>query len=68
MPRPGGTAEDDGWLMTYVHDERENTDELVVVDARDLPAPPVARVRIPARVPYGFHGLWIGGDDLRAQR
>jgi hypothetical protein len=25
----------------------------------------VARLEMPGRVPYGFHGLWIGGDELR---
>jgi hypothetical protein len=28
---------------------------------------PVARVRMPRRVPYGFHGLWISEAQLQAQ-
>lgn len=67
-PRPGGVDEDDGYLMTYVHDEREGTDELVVVDARDLGAPPLARVHIPVRVPYGFHGTWVPEQQIASQR
>ncbi|MBE8999627.1 carotenoid oxygenase family protein [Nostoc sp. LEGE 12447] len=58
-PRPGAIAEDDGWLVTFVHDENSNTSELVVVNAQDLTAEPVARVIIPQRVPYGFHGAWV---------
>ena len=64
-PRPGSTDEDDGWLLTYVHDERENTDELVVIDARNVGAEPVARVRIPTRVPYGFHATWVEGSRFQ---
>ncbi|MEH1873845.1 carotenoid oxygenase family protein [Nostoc sp.] len=61
-PRSGATAEDDGWLMTFVHDESSDTSELVVVNAQDITAEPVARVIIPQRVPYGFHGGWVAGE------
>lgn len=64
VPRPDGKAEDDGWLLTFVHDEGENKSELVVVDAQDFTARPVARVLLPARTPYGFHGVWLSGDRL----
>ena len=64
VPRPNATAEDDGWLVTYVHDEGDGTSELIVIEAQDFCAPPLARVRIPARVPYGFHGAWIPGEML----
>ncbi|MBD2242470.1 carotenoid oxygenase family protein [Nostoc sp. FACHB-888] len=61
-PRPGAIAEDDGWLMTFVHDENSNTSELVVVNAQDVTAEPLARVIISQRVPYGFHGAWVAGE------
>lgn len=48
-----------GWLMTYVHDARTDRSDLVVLDAGDLAARPVATVHLPARVPYGFHGNWL---------
>ncbi|MBV9928536.1 MAG: carotenoid oxygenase family protein [Acidobacteria bacterium] len=64
VPRPGAGAEDDGWLLTYVRDEGEGTSELIVIEARDFGAPPLARVLIPARVPYGFHGAWVPGEML----
>lgn len=59
VPRPGATAEDDGWLLTFVYDEVEETSELVVVNAMDMTTDPLARILIPTRVPYGFHGTWI---------
>ncbi|HEY9871969.1 MAG TPA: carotenoid oxygenase family protein [Candidatus Obscuribacterales bacterium] len=58
-PSSHATAEDDGWLLTFVHDEVEGTSELVVVDVKDMTAEPVARILIPERVPYGFHGSWV---------
>ena len=64
MPRPNARAEDDGWLVTSVYDAGEDTSEMVVIEAQDFRAPPVARVQIPARVPYGFHGAWIAGELL----
>lgn len=59
VPRPNSAAEDDGWLLTFVYDKAKNASELIVVDAQDLTAEPLARVLIPQRVPYGFHGIWI---------
>ena len=67
VPRPNARAEDDGWLVTYVYDAGDGTSEMVVIDAQDFRRPPVARVRIPARVPYGFHGAWISGEMLAKQ-
>ena len=51
------TAEDDGWLINFVHDH--DRAELVVLDAQDLRRGPVARVPLPQRIPLGFHGNWI---------
>jgi carotenoid cleavage dioxygenase len=59
VPRPGGTAEDDGWVLSYVYDEGSGISELWVLDAGDFAAAPLARVRLPRRVPYGFHALWV---------
>ncbi len=53
--RPGGP----GWLMTYVYDAVTDRSDLVILDADDLPAPPVATVHLPRRVPAGFHGNWL---------
>lgn len=66
VPRPAATDEDDGWLITFVYDTAEETSELVVVNAQDLTFEPVARVLIPQRVPYGFHGSWVGEEQLSA--
>ena len=58
-PRDHSSAEDDGWLITFVHDVPEGKAELVILDAQDFNRPPVARVLLPQRIPYGFHGTWV---------
>lgn len=59
--RPDGSGEDEGWLMGYVGNSRTQTSDFVILDAARFEADPVATVRIPARVPNGFHGNWIPG-------
>lgn len=64
VPRAGQRAEDDGWVVTFVYDDNEGGSEFVVIDAQDFEAAPVARVRLPQRVPYGFHGAWVTSDQI----
>jgi carotenoid cleavage dioxygenase len=64
VPRTSGGGEDDGWLVTFVYDSSKETSELVVVNAQDVTSEPVARVLIPQRVPYGFHGAWVWEEQL----
>ncbi len=56
-PDPNGSAEDDGWLLNFVTDRTSGTTEFVIADARSLDV--CARVQLPRRVPFGFHGNWI---------
>ncbi|CAL8463206.1 g2740 [Coccomyxa elongata] len=60
-------GEDDGYLATYVYDEAKNSSEFVVYDARSFSAEPVARVKLPQRVPFGFHGKHINAAQFQAQ-
>ncbi|MBV8887263.1 MAG: carotenoid oxygenase family protein [Chroococcidiopsidaceae cyanobacterium CP_BM_RX_35] len=66
-PRTSAVAEDDGWLLTFVHNEIEGKSELVVVNAQDMNSEPVARILIPQRVPYGFHGIWVADEQMATQ-
>ncbi len=50
------SVRDDGYLMSYVYDGERNASELLVLDVRELSRPPLARVMLPARVPYGWDG------------
>jgi carotenoid cleavage dioxygenase-like enzyme len=57
-PRGPGAAEGDGWLLVLVNRFAENRSDLVVLDAQDLAAGPVAVVKLPIRVRATFHGVW----------
>jgi Retinal pigment epithelial membrane protein len=48
-----------GWLLSYVYDPATDRSNLVVFDADDLAAGPVAEIHLPQRVPAGFHGNWL---------
>jgi len=61
VPRPDGTAEDDGVLMGYVFDRAEGRSDLRVLDAATMED--VAAVHLPGRVPAGFHGNWAPTTD-----
>lgn len=65
--RPGGVAEDDGFLLTYVTDTQTRQSDLVVYDAATMSPQPVARLRMPHTVPFGFHGGWVSADQLAEQ-
>jgi carotenoid cleavage dioxygenase len=62
VPRQGGTAEDDGWIMTYVTDLAVERTDFVIYHAQALTSDPVAVVKLPVRVPIAFHGSWIPDD------
>lgn len=59
--------EDDGYLITFVHDENNGTSEAVIVDAKTMAAEPVAVVKLPNRVPYGFHAIFVSEEQLKMQ-
>jgi carotenoid cleavage dioxygenase-like enzyme len=66
-PRLGARDEDDGYVVTFVADANTNTSEVLILDAKNFSSPPVARVRLPQRVPVGFHALWVPGAKLWAE-
>lgn len=56
---PGGSAEGEGWVLAFVHDQATDRSSLVVLDALHVSGGPVAEVHLPVRVPYGFHGAFV---------
>ncbi|XP_047338788.1 probable carotenoid cleavage dioxygenase 4, chloroplastic [Impatiens glandulifera] len=57
--------EDDGYLITYVHNENTGESRFMVMDARSPFLEVVAIVRLPQRVPYGFHGLFLRENEIK---
>eukprot|EP00882_Tetradesmus_deserticola_P005777 GHRQ01006082.1.p1 GENE.GHRQ01006082.1~~GHRQ01006082.1.p1 ORF type:complete len:350 (+),score=137.95 GHRQ01006082.1:568-1617(+) len=56
IPRCNPTAEDDGWVLATVHNAATGKGQLVILDAQDIPAGPVATVHLQHFLPAGLHG------------
>jgi carotenoid cleavage dioxygenase-like enzyme len=52
-PRPDAQTEDDGCVFTMVYDSVSDCSHLAVLDAKNLKSGPVARIKLPQRIPYG---------------
>lgn len=61
VPRSAYAPESDGWLLSLVHDRGTDRADLVVLDTADFTGDPIATVKLPVRVPHGFHATWISG-------
>jgi len=59
VPANAEAGEDEGWLMGLVVNHPGETTDLVILDARNFEGEPQASIRIPHRVPPGFHGNWV---------
>ena len=59
---PGADGEDEGWLLSFVYRPDRDESDLVILDATQIEADPVATIHIPHRVPVGFHGSWLPDD------
>lgn len=68
-PRVGATSkdpEDDGYVVNMVTDTRDWSSYFLVFDATDIEQGPVAKVKLPQRVPGGFHATWVPAVGVTA--
>jgi carotenoid cleavage dioxygenase len=65
-PRVNAKDEDDGYLVSFITDMKENRSECVLIDAKDIEAGPVCRIILPHRISSGTHTCWGNGDEIRA--
>ena len=66
VPRSPDAPEGDGFLLSLVT-RPDNRADLIILDAMDLEAEPLATVRLPFSQPWLFHGSWMdapGGARL----
>ncbi|RED15786.1 carotenoid oxygenase family protein [Parasphingopyxis lamellibrachiae] len=56
---PRGAGEQEGWLVGLVVDMNTDSTDFAILDAANFTGDPVARVRLPHRIPPGFHGNWV---------
>ena len=65
VPAKNATSENEGWVMSLVHSETTGKSRLIIVDAQNFAAPPIATIELPFRVPYGAHGNWVADSQLQ---
>ncbi|KAL0360886.1 UNVERIFIED_CONTAM: putative carotenoid cleavage dioxygenase 4, chloroplastic [Sesamum radiatum] len=64
VPNNAAADEDDGFLVTYVHNEITKESKFLIMDAKSPTLEIVASVKLPRRVPTGFHGLFVSQSHL----
>jgi carotenoid cleavage dioxygenase len=62
-----GRSDDEGWLLTVVHDATRAVSDLYVLDASSLRSlrSPQAVIHLPAGLPFRAHGTWVGAELYR---
>jgi carotenoid cleavage dioxygenase-like enzyme len=61
VPRSADAAEGDGFVLVLAYRAAEKRSDLLVLDAQNVDGAALATVKLPHRVPYGFHGNWRQG-------
>jgi len=60
VPRSEAAVEGEGWLLGVAWRAQERRSDLIVLDTSDIAHGPIATVALAHRIPFGFHGNWIG--------
>lgn len=63
IPRSKNAAEGEGYLLSVINHFEEMRSDLVILDAQNLEAGPIATARMPVRLRYAFHGNWVNKDE-----
>lgn len=63
-PADNATAEDHGYVVSFVRNENDAQSEVHIFDAQNFSQGPVCKLILPCRVPEGFHATWVRGDLL----
>lgn len=61
VPRTSTSPEGEGFLLAVVYRQEAPRSDLLILDAENIEAQPLATLKLPHRVPYGFHGNWGQG-------
>ncbi|MEN9226098.1 MAG: carotenoid oxygenase family protein [Thermostichus sp. HHBFW_bins_43] len=58
IPDPDRDEEEAGWIVTVIFDAASQCSQVVLLEAQDLTAGPVARIPLRHHIPYGLHGCF----------
>jgi carotenoid cleavage dioxygenase len=64
IPKDADSAEGEGYLISVVSRRLLGRNDIVILDALDLAAGPIATIKVPFRLRYAFHGTWVPGEEL----
>jgi carotenoid cleavage dioxygenase-like enzyme len=56
--------EGEGYLISVIKRYDLNRSDIVILDALDIEAGPIATLKVPFRLRHAFHCAWISGADL----
>ncbi len=63
-PKDNWKQEDDGYLVGFMWDDVTQSSYVTIFDAKDITKGPIARIKLPQRVPNGFHATWVSGERM----
>ena len=66
--RKNSTAEDDGYLIVFVQDLKNDKSECQILDAQAIEQGPVCRIQLPERIQTGTHACWVEGHRLEGEQ
>ena len=58
VPKSEDSPEGEGFVLANVYDANRKASHLLVLDAQNVTAEPLAKAYLDHRVPFGFHGNW----------
>ena len=58
-PKSPTAAEGDGYVLGVVNRRAEHRSDLVILDAMNMAAGPIATIKVPVRLKYAIHGNWV---------
>jgi carotenoid cleavage dioxygenase len=59
VPRSASAPEGDGYIIALVYRAANDASELLILNAQDIADEPAAVLKVPRRVPTGFHGNFV---------
>jgi carotenoid cleavage dioxygenase len=62
VPRSDDGPEGEGFVLAIVHKLADRRSDLLILDAQNVEGEPLATVKLPHRIPFGFHGNWRPAD------
>ncbi len=66
IPRENQKSEDDGYLISFITDMKQDRSECIIVDAQNISAGPVCTIILPHRISSGTHATWASAEQIGA--